>query len=58
MKLKYRLEKWEKALVFQVLEMDERFRGRERGSVFEYRAHNGLCVQSIDYPEIIRNTQP
>lgn len=48
MKLKYRLEKWERALVFQVLEMDERF--RRKFPADELLTHDE--VRSFSCPEI------
>jgi len=53
MKLKYRLEKWEKALVFQVLEMDERFRSDNSMCVCNcFVSKNGVKVYSADFPVI------
>jgi len=52
MKLKYTLSKLEKALVFQVLEMDERFRSRADVGGILCRAKNEMWVRSMDTPEI------
>ncbi len=45
-KIKFRLEKWEKALVFQVLEMDERFKNTT------WEAKNGLDIVSMLCPDV------
>ena len=50
-KLKIRLEKWEKVLVFQVLEMDESL----RGSV-DFEASNGIKIASPNVPVVHTNS--
>jgi hypothetical protein len=53
-KLKYRLIKLEKALVFQVLEQDERFRCPSSGSTSPaFNASNGVRVRSNDTPTLV-----
>lgn len=47
MVIKFRLEKFEKALVFQVLEMREDLRGCD-----EYVCENGISVESSNVPDI------
>ena len=49
MKLKYRLEKWEKSLVFQVLWMDERFRSTNELGENRFRSTQGFSVISGEY---------
>lgn len=51
MKLKYRLEKFEKALVFQVLEMDDRFRC-EKGGFQRVHTAKGFHVFSDYTPQL------
>jgi hypothetical protein len=51
-KIKYRLEKWENALVFQVLEMDERFRSGNKGAN-SHRRPSRYNVTSYCAPSII-----
>jgi hypothetical protein len=46
-KIKFRLEVWETSLVFQVLEMDERFRSEKT-----FKASNGIIIGSINTPSI------
>jgi hypothetical protein len=55
MKIKYRLEKWEKAIVFQILEMDERFRTTEDGpgdGIKYVCKTNDMLVRSSSYPRL------
>lgn len=52
MKLKYNLSKFEKALVFQVLEMDERFRSKLDDEGISFRTKNGMWVRSVCNPVI------
>jgi hypothetical protein len=52
-KLRIRLEKWEKALMLQVLEMDERFRRAGGAEIKEHTAPNGLKIVSDQWPYMI-----
>ena len=45
--IKIRLEKWEKAIVMQVLEMEEAL--REKKEIHEF---NGFLLCSYDYPSL------
>lgn len=55
MKLKYRLEKLENALVFQVLWMDERFRASESvGRPEHWVSDRGCVVSSNNRPDLYR----
>lgn len=49
-KIKFKLIKLERALVFQVLEQDSRFTSERM--TFEYRAANGFYVKSSSVPQI------
>lgn len=53
-KLKFRLEVWERAVVFQVLHMDERFRSKDV-RIKEYACNNGFTVVSSVYPHISKD---
>lgn len=55
-KLKFKLEVWESIVLFQVLEMDERFRSLEGGPSLRYKASSGLTVVSVCSPGIGSNT--
>ena len=44
--LKVKLLRWEKALIFQVLEMDERFRATDYDHEQVFRASNGIKILS------------
>lgn len=47
-KIKFKLVKFERALVFQVLEMDERFRVKRGGQCFNIESSFTVC--SVDTP--------
>lgn len=49
-KIKFRLEVWGSTVLFQVLEMDERFRCNNENPFLEHTAKNGICVYSEDIP--------
>jgi hypothetical protein len=51
-KLKYRLIKLEKALVFQILEQDARFLNRNNFAVQPFHASNGMTIYSKYDPEL------
>lgn len=54
MKVKYRLAVWETTVIFQVLDMDERF----RCSDLKYpniQVTGGLDVMSVGYPKLTKN---
>ena len=51
-KIKFRLEVWDKTVVFKVLEMDERFRSRAGLESKAYHSKVGLDVVSEDSPEL------
>lgn len=48
-KITFRLEKWEKAVVFQVLDMDERFRTSGNSKIYSFHP---LGVGSGSYPSL------
>lgn len=47
-----RIEKWEKCLVMQILEMDERFRNDDFTSAMSYISANGVHIESSSSPNI------
>jgi len=50
-KIKFRIERWGNSIVFQVLEMDERFRSNDGKN--NYFVHpNGITIASIWGPEL------
>jgi len=54
-KIKYSLVKFEKALAFQVLEMDERF--RNFNNPISFGGGGDLCVLSTNFPDIISESE-
>lgn len=50
MKLKYRLEIWETTLLFQVLEMDERFRGHNNSENTHFTRSVNVKIKSRNHP--------
>jgi hypothetical protein len=48
--IKIRLERWEKALVMQVLEQDEALRGN-----LDFKASNGWALRSVGSPDFNSN---
>lgn len=52
LKLDYRLEMWDRTLLFYVNSMDERFRNTQFGSQIFYRSSTGVNIYSINHPDI------
>ena len=50
-KIKFRIEVWEKEVVFQVLEMNERFRS-SGSKVNCFKCSNGIAILSMSIPGI------
>jgi len=47
-KLKYRLEKWEKVVVFQILEQNELFKNKNTFNDLDYATNNDMVITSSD----------
>jgi len=54
-KIKFLLAQTRRTLVFEVYEMDERFRTSGKRSNFKYIASNGIAVISSSFPQIDKN---
>jgi hypothetical protein len=57
-KITFRLEKWERALIFQVLYMDERFRNARNGFSKTFTSRIGFQIRSVIGPEFTREDTP
>lgn len=54
-KIKFKLVKFERALVFQVLEMDERFRNKHEDGSINFKSKKSLNIISLDGPAIFED---
>ena len=56
-KIKFLLAQTRRSLVFEVYEMDERFRTSGKRSNFKYVASNGIAVISSSFPSLDRDDE-